>query len=163
MSHPLVLGLRKKKPNSTTVPVLTPAPTNAPVTAPAPVWRGPDLTPDILSGKEPFPDSSVYAQPATEEDLEKITAEFDQAREDAEFEIDQEPSAKRIKWFGKVWQLAESIKNDHDQGHLGGISLEKAFAQACAHYEKPDGESFTPGSLRESLRQREDKMHGQPS
>jgi hypothetical protein len=157
MSHPLAFGLRKKKPTGAIAPVTT----SAPAAAPVPVWQGPELTPDILSGKEPFPDSSIHTQPAVE-DLEKFNA-GDQALEDAEFEIDQEPSSQRIKWFGKVWQLAESIKNDHDQGHLGGITLEKAFTQACDHYEKPDGESFTPRSLRESLRQREDKMHGQPS
>jgi hypothetical protein len=126
----------------------------------------------ILSGREPMVERYTGKwQPlenvtrlATAEDLEKITVDAENALEEARYGIaSSEPGGERIKWFGRVYELAQSIKNDHDQGHLGTISLDKAFSQACVHYIQPDGKPFTARSLRESLRQIQDKALGQPS
>jgi hypothetical protein len=66
----------------------------------------------------------------------------------------------RTVWHGKVHELASSIQNDFDQGHFGQISAERAFEQAASRHVRPDGRPFSAKSLRQSLRQLNNKLQG---
>ena len=115
----------------------------------------------ILSGREPMAErysgnwQSVEskARPVTREELERVTAKMDAAISDS-----GDVAADRKIWPGRVYQLAQAVKNQWDEGEFGEISLEQAFKREAERYVRPDGRSFNPRSLRESLRRKADEL-----
>jgi hypothetical protein len=129
----------------------------------------PPIPQGILNGQIPLAERyrgkwqpvKSNTRPATAVDLAEVTAEGDEAMAEALAGIVLESKTDaRMVWFGKVYEFAQFIKNAHDQGHFGNISPEKAFRQASEHYVQSDGKPFSTRSLRESLRQVDNKANG---
>ena len=66
-------------------------------------------------------------------------------------------------WRGRVWELAEKIKNDcQPEIDAGSITLNGAFKREASRYARPNGKGFTAESLRNSLNQQRNKQAGNP-
>jgi hypothetical protein len=69
-------------------------------------------------------------------------------------------SEKCEVWPGKAYELARQVRDDLRKAGKSTNELTAAFEQACGRYVQRNGKRFTPKSLREGLRQWEDKIKG---
>jgi hypothetical protein len=160
MTQTNALGLRKKKSASTTTPVPTTTP--APVTIPTAAWQGAELTPDILSGKEPFPDLSD-PDPAiaklTPEQAKEELVEMDEAFENTlSGAVLPQVGHDRIDWLQTEQELMaylDALRGGNIQNYN-----DTALARLAASCFTVRGKTLKPESLRISLIHYREMLHG---
>jgi hypothetical protein len=72
----------------------------------------------------------------------------------------RKPRKQRELWRGSVVDFALKIEKEYNEGTIQASSLNAAFEWAAEHYTRPHALRFTAHSLRQSLRQRRNKMRG---
>jgi hypothetical protein len=102
--------------------------------------------------------SSPTANSAAEHDANQRVLRK-QLLDEAQLRV-QVRSAELEIWQGKAYELACKVRDELGADWTQPGKLTAAFERACLRYVQKNGHPFTPKSLREGLRQWEDKLRG---